>query len=89
MILKDKSLATEETKEWILKKQLEDFPERDGVLDVRFVDEFPLTPVGKIDVDRIVREETRLSDIDFETLSKTKSNAENKLDGNKVKKKTR
>ena len=89
VILKDKSLATEETKQWILQKQLENFPERDGVLDVRFVDEFPLTPVGKIDVDRIVREETRLSDIDFDTLSKTKSNAENKLDGNKVKKKTR
>ena len=69
VVLKDKNINEEEAKQKILEYQSHLLGERDGALDVRFRDELPLTPIGKIDVLRIEQEESiNESDIDFDTL---------------------
>lgn len=70
VILKEGIEPSEQVKQEILEFQSHHLPERDGALDIRFVKEFPLTPIGKVDVRRIASEETKLSDIDFSELTK-------------------
>ena len=69
VILKDGYEPSIEVKNAILEFQSHHLPERDGALDIRFVKEFPLTPIGKVDVKRIVAEEKELSDVNFEELA--------------------
>ena len=69
VVLKDQNINVDEAKQKILEYQSHLLGERDGALDVRFRDELPLTPIGKIDVLRIEQEESiNMSDIDFDTL---------------------
>lgn len=69
VILKDGYEPSIEVKNAILEFQSHHLPERDGALDIRFVKEFPLTPIGKVDVKRIAAEEKELSDVNFEELA--------------------
>ncbi len=73
VVLKDQTMDKEEAKNQILEFQSHLFGERDGVIDVRFRDSLPLTPIGKIDTVKITKEENEvLSDIDFDTLVNNK-----------------
>lgn len=69
VVLKDKTINIEKAKQKIFEYQSHLLGERDGVIDIRFKDELPLTPVGKIDILKIEKEESLYeSDIDFDTL---------------------
>lgn len=73
VVLKNSKIDKEEAKNQILEHQSHVLGERDGALDVRFRDSLPRTPIGKIDVLKVAKEENKvLSDIDFATLTNTK-----------------
>ena len=70
VVLKDEKMDKEEAKNTILEYQSHLLGERDGVIDIRFRDSLPLTPIGKIDSIKLKEEENKvLSDIDFDTLT--------------------
>lgn len=73
VVLKDPNMDKEEAKKQILEYQSHLLGERDGAIDVRFRDKLPLTPIGKIDVRKVMQEENEtLSEIDFATLAANK-----------------
>lgn len=70
VVLKDRAMDQDDAKRTILEYQSHLLGERDGAVDVRFRDELPMTPIGKIDVLRIEQEENHhKSDIDYDTLT--------------------
>ena len=70
VVLKDKNMDKEEAKNQILEYQSHLLGERDGAIDIRFRNELPLTPIGKIDSIKLTKEENKtLSEIDFATLT--------------------
>lgn len=73
VVLKDKNMDKEEAKNIILEYQSHLLGERDGVIDIRFRDSLPLTPIGKIDSINLTKKENEnLSDIDFDVLTNNK-----------------
>ncbi len=71
--LKDGTQDKDKAKREILEYQSHLLGERDGAIDVRFRDELPMTPIGKIDVMKIEQEESQHeSDIDFDVLTARK-----------------
>lgn len=71
--LKDGTQDKGKAKREILEYQSHLLGERDGAIDVRFRDELPMTPIGKIDVLKIEQEESQHeSDIDFDVLTARK-----------------
>ena len=73
VVLKDNTMDRNDAKRKILEYQSHLLGERDGAIDVRFRDELPMTPIGKIDVLRIEQEENlHESEIDYDTLTAKK-----------------
>jgi long-chain acyl-CoA synthetase len=76
VVLKDGSMDKEEAKKEIFEYQSHLLGERDGAIDIRFRENLPLTPIGKIDSLLLTKEENKeLSDIDFAYLTNSKNRA--------------
>lgn len=70
VVLKDVKMNHDEAKKVIAEYQSHLLGERDGAIDIRFRNELPMTPIGKIDVLKIAMEENQHeSDIDFDILT--------------------
>lgn len=70
VVLNDNTIDKEIARQQIFEYQSHKLGERDGAIDIRFRDSLPLTPIGKIDIIRITKEENEiLSDIDFDKLT--------------------
>ena len=67
VVLRDKSYDKDKAREEIFEYQSHILPERDGALEIRFIDELPLTANGKTDSKKL-EETAEESDIDFDTL---------------------
>ena len=67
VVLKDKSYDEETVRKEILEHQDHILPERDGALEIRFIDEIPLTPVGKKDIIKL-KKMAEESEVDFDTV---------------------
>ena len=67
VVLRDKSYDKKKAAEEIKEYQSHILPERDGAIDIRFIDELPLTSVGKVDKNKL-KTEGGVSEIDFDTL---------------------
>lgn len=70
IVLKDPTINKEQAKQQIFEYQSHLLGERDGAIEIRFRDELPLTPIGKIDSKKLKEEENKIpSDIDFAKLT--------------------
>ena len=67
VVLKDKSYDEETARKEILEHQDHILPERDGALEIRFIDEIPLTPVGKKNIIKL-KKMAEESEVDFDTV---------------------
>ena len=70
VVLKNANINKEQARQQILEYQSHLLGERDGAIEIRFREELPLTPIGKIDYKKLTEEENEiLSDIDFSKLT--------------------
>ena len=67
VVLRDKSYDEEKARKAIDEYQNHILPERDKAVDIRFIDELPLTPVGKVDKNKL-KDIGGVSEVDFDTL---------------------
>ncbi|MBQ6494708.1 MAG: acyl--CoA ligase [Bacilli bacterium] len=73
VVLKDPQMNQDEARQQIFEYQSHLLGERDGVSEIRFRNELPLTPIGKIDVMKLTEEENKnLSNVDFKELTNNK-----------------